>query len=196
MESKRKHPKQFDSVCHDMDLPVDNHEKAAAEQQLQRACRIGPRVDQMSTVACHPVLRSASDSYLVTARDTRMLTAGQPGSLATTEIRPGNGEDPAPLQLSCPEVAHDSEIPPDVRDSPKNDPPFQRMKYHDISAGRQTTFLTDCLPLSSETKAASVGRPGARRTAQTEEKEGTRSENKKPDTRHDRKGYWKQLSNC
>ena len=170
MEGKRKHPKQFDSVYHDFDLPVDNHDKAAAEQQ--GAYWIRPRVGQMPTTFHHPVLRSASDSYLVTERNynqgTRVLTLPPP--LAAPETRPGNGEDPASLELTRPEVANDSDDT-DVRDPPKNYPPFQRMEYQVISASRQMTTLTDSPPPSSATKAASVRQPGAGRTAQAERRD-------------------------
>ena len=105
------------------------------------------------------------------------LTPGQPPTLAVPETRPGNGEDPASPELPRPEVANDSESPPDVRDPPTIDPPLddhgQHMEYQVVSAGRQTTTLTDCPPSSSATKAASVRRPGtgARRTGQTERRD-------------------------
>ena len=150
MEDKLNHPKPFDSVYHVINPPVDNHDKAVAEQQLQGACCIGLRVGQMPTAFHRPVLRSASDSYLVTARnynqDTRVLTPGQSRILAAPETRPGNGEDPESLELTRPEVANDSESPSDVRDPPKNDPPFQRMEYQDISASSQTTTLSRLPP--------------------------------------------------
>ena len=136
MEDKRKHPKPFDSVCHDFDLPIDNHDKAAAEQQGARW--IGLRVGQMPTAFHHPVLRSASDSYLVPARnynqDTRVLTPGQPPPLAAPETRHGNGEDPASLELTRPEVGTDSESPPDVRDPPKDEPPASSVRKRPLSA--------------------------------------------------------------
>ena len=152
MEDKSNLPKQFDLVYHGIDPPVDNHEKSAAEQQNSGtgACWIGPRVGRMSTALHYPVLSSTSDNYLVAAQDqgTRVLTPGQPPTLAAPETRPGNGEDPASPELPRPEVAKDSESPPDVRDPPFHDH-GQHMEYQVISASRQTMTLTDCPPPSS-----------------------------------------------
>ena len=133
MEDKLNHPKPFDSVYHNFDLPVDNHDKAAEQQG---ACWVGSGVDQMPTAVPDPVLRSPSDSYLVPAQDqdTRALIPGQSPTLAAPETRHGNGEDPAPLELTRPEVGTDSESPPGVRDPPKDEPPANSVRKRPLSA--------------------------------------------------------------
>ena len=133
MEDKLNHPKPFDPVYHNFDLPVDNHDKAAEQQG---ACWVGSGVDQMPTAVPDPVLRSPSDSYFVSAQDqdTRALIPGQSPTLAAPETRPGNGEDPASLELTRPEVGTDSESPPDVRDPPKDEPPANSVRKRPLSA--------------------------------------------------------------